>query len=547
MKKIILSAAALAAIGAGNLYAQDIYKVDLMSHSDLNGDARYVGMGGAMNALGANLTAMGSNPASAALYRRSDVGLTAGLVHTPFNGNMLVGPSKTRASFDQAGILYACNLDNYGGVKFINIGFNYHKSRNFKNYIGLDFVKLPLFVTNNGIIQGMSQSWEFADLAYDNKGNVLDLRPTENNNDYEYTTPSTVLAFDSKLIAPYDKDGNEIVDDNTEIAGYNPSYANNYDYHRAQWGAIEDYDFSLSLNINERVYLGAVFTVHNVDMHSSLLYTEELYQNGNVNDTGIYNMSSDEAITGVGYDAKFGFLIRPLEENPFRFGITVATPSAYDLKNHSYACMETPYIMEDGKNGYAEVDLVNEYRIRTPWKLGINAGTTIGKRFAIDAEYEWASSSTTAVRYSNEGKFYEHNLNYITDNDIQNELKSYYKSFHTLRIGAEAHVTDNFAVRAGYNLVTPALKKEAYLNPYLDGSSYYYATNTDYVNPRITNRITFGLGYQHKSFYIDAAYQHTMQKAEVSPFYLETHADLLPSQQVALHRNQLILSMGYRF
>ena len=39
-----------------SMSAQDIYKVEALSGSDLNGTARYVGMGGAMSALGADLS-----------------------------------------------------------------------------------------------------------------------------------------------------------------------------------------------------------------------------------------------------------------------------------------------------------------------------------------------------------------------------------------------------------------------------------------------------------------------------------------------------------
>ena len=45
-------------------FGQDIYKVADLSTVDLNGTARYVGMGGAMSALGGDLSTMSSNPAA---------------------------------------------------------------------------------------------------------------------------------------------------------------------------------------------------------------------------------------------------------------------------------------------------------------------------------------------------------------------------------------------------------------------------------------------------------------------------------------------------
>ena len=86
------------------LQAQDIYKVEQFSGEDLNGTARFVGMGGAMNALGADLSAIGTNPASIGLFRRNDVSLS-GSVTTQPNALSLNNVDKSRASFDQLGFV----------------------------------------------------------------------------------------------------------------------------------------------------------------------------------------------------------------------------------------------------------------------------------------------------------------------------------------------------------------------------------------------------------------------------------------------------------
>ena len=61
MKKVKLVAAALLLSSAAG--AQTIYEAAGLIDSDLNGTARYVGMGGAMNALGGDVSVMRSNPA----------------------------------------------------------------------------------------------------------------------------------------------------------------------------------------------------------------------------------------------------------------------------------------------------------------------------------------------------------------------------------------------------------------------------------------------------------------------------------------------------
>lgn len=548
MKKIFICASVLALCGIGQVSAQDIYKVEQLSTTDLDGDARFVSMGGAMGALGANISAMATNPASTGLYRRSDMALTAGFVTQPSDCTVKVGSGRTAASFDQAGFVYSCDLENASGVKFVSLGFNYHKSRNLKNYIGLNNVALPKTM-NNGVPMGLSQSWQFADLALDLKGNLLDLGY---DNDREQTTPTAIMAYDTYFIDAVDENGESVGDRNVKIKDYVPSYANRYDYHRAQWGGVQDYDFNLALNINERVYLGATLGVYNVDSHSALYYAEELYQNGNVNDTGEYSMYTEEALTGVGVDGKFGIIVRPIEESPFRVGASITTPTIFDIDSRSYAEMSSPYLDSKGNPSYSDVELTNSYRIRTPWKVDLSAATTIGNRFAIDAEYQFQNVRSAAVRYSDNHDYYWQGEDYSSDPYLQEEIDSYLKNVHTFRLGAEARLTDLISLRAGYNYVSSPFDKDAYLNLLVDGSSYYYATNTDYVNLGATNRITAGIGFSKRYFYFDIAYMHQMQGADVYAFHYNYDNRFgvkndLPAQHYMLHRNQMMFTMGLRF
>lgn len=60
--------------------AQETYQDTKLIGNDLNGTARYVGMGGAMEALGADISTISSNPAGLALFRKGQVTLSAGVV-----------------------------------------------------------------------------------------------------------------------------------------------------------------------------------------------------------------------------------------------------------------------------------------------------------------------------------------------------------------------------------------------------------------------------------------------------------------------------------
>ena len=80
--------------------AQETYENAKIAQEDLNGTARYVGMGGAMEALGADISTIGTNPAGIGLFRRSNVSVSFGLV-SQAGVNSVMGGNKTNASFDQ--------------------------------------------------------------------------------------------------------------------------------------------------------------------------------------------------------------------------------------------------------------------------------------------------------------------------------------------------------------------------------------------------------------------------------------------------------------
>ena len=179
--KSILMAGLMAAAAAAQ--AQDIYKVEAVAGSDLNGTARFVGMGGAMGALGADLSVIGTNPAGIGLYRSSDVALSASALVQP-GAESFHDVDKARPSFDQMGFVYAAKVRG-GALRFVNFGFNYHKSRNYKNYIG----------TGPVATGGLSQSMQMMDLAYTD--HWLDLYYDE---DGARTSPRTCLGYDTQML-----------------------------------------------------------------------------------------------------------------------------------------------------------------------------------------------------------------------------------------------------------------------------------------------------------------------------------------------------------
>lgn len=505
--------------------AQDIYKLETLTGTDLNGTARYVGMGGAMNALGAEISTMAGNPAAIGLYRKSDVALT-GSVSTQPNAREFYDINKVRPSFDQIGFVYASRMGNE--LKFVNFGFNYHKRRNLKNFIGVDHF-------NTG---GLSQSLQMLDLSY--YDGWLDLSKDEDRN---RTTPLTNLGYDTQMIAPlYDEDG--------KLTGYAPSPAQYYNYKRAQWGGIHQFDFNLSANWNDRIYAGFTLGIQSVNIHTGTYYNEMLTEEG-TNNLHPYYLSNEEELTGNGIDVKLGMIFRPIETSPFRIGIAVHTPTFYSLTNDAYLTLQSPYKHGESSTTNASVDVVgNEYNIRTPWKFNISMATTVANVLALDAEYEYCDYTFARVKYDNYNDYY-YSGSGKTDYALKEEAKRYMKPVSTFKVGAEARLTDNIYFRAGYNYVSAPMKKNAFLNLFTNSSSYFYSTNTDYVNLGEIQRATFGLGFKTKNFYADFAYQFQKQQGDLYTFHVPaenvTDVNRLDAAVVDLDRHNFMLTVGYKF
>ena len=532
MTKRNIALALMALALCGTAQAQDIYKVEALSGSDLSGTSRYVGMGGAMNALGADLSTMGSNPAAIGMYRRSDVAFTFGGTVQP-DARAMGDISKGRASFDQAGFVYSMN-GKTGGNSYINFGFNYQKRRNFKNFIGLDNVATP---------SGLSQSWQMQEMAYSG-GTALDL--SQGGSGTSYTTPLVVNGYDAQMIYK-DSEGN-----------WKPRNSHAYSYYKSTWGSVQQYDLNLSANFDNRVYFGVTMGIYNVDTHSSLDYGEQLTE-------GNYLMRYDERLTGTGFDAKFGLVFRPIEESPFRIGLAVSTPTFYSLTQSGFLTMDAPFEYTD-KNGakynttYAEYSMGDfDYRIRTPWRINISMATTVSNVFAIDAEYEVARYSGAQVRYSDGNGYTDywgdyHRASTTRDREMDKEIDAYLNTVQQFRIGAEARLAPGLFLRAGYNFVSSPFNKNAYLNLYTNSPSYLYSLNTDYVNLGCINRATVGLGYRHKHVYADLSYQFQRQWADVYAFRATASGEgtrneqnLLSAQSAKLDRHNVMLTLGYKF
>ena len=498
------------------LAAQDIFQLESFSKEDLNGTARYVGMGGAMNALGADLSVMSSNPAGIGLYRHSDVA-TSFSFSTQEDAQKFDGKDKTHMNFDQIGFVYTMPVGD-GCCRFVNFGFNYHKQKDFNQLI------------NAGLSSAnyASQTWEMADLA-DFWGG-----PSK-------ATPLTNMGNETYLIG-YD----------ATSAKYDWYDASSNTFHKASWGSNQAYDFNISTNLSDQFYLGLTFGVNNIDFNSYQEYGEQLIDANNTK-AGNYLLANNFDISGSAFNVKLGFIARPIKESPFRIGIAVSTPTYYNLKMSSYSSIVANYTA-DAKSPYDYNTKVNDfkYNIHTPWKFNLSLGHIIANCLAIGAEYEYADYSSAKLTYDDGYDYDWGTSNETDDNAINNEASHHLQGVSTFKLGAELMVDPMFSIRAGYNYVTSPFKNRAFANQTINSATIDYASTTDYLTVGGINRWTVGLGFNiDHHFYADAACQYQHQKGHFYPFNTqngdESVANEAPSAKINLSKTQIMFTLGYRF
>lgn len=549
MKKIITVIYTLSFV-IGAVSAQSVYDGVKIADKDLNGTARFVGMGGAMGALGGDITTMGTNPAGIGIYRSNDVmtsfSYSAYGMESKYEGQKST-IDKNRWSFDNIGVVFATKIGNQTPLRYVNFGFNYKRSKSFyKNMSMSGMMGVVENPSNPGSPYYVSQTNSMALQAtdaeryvWDNSRQHLDF----DNANRIFSDPDAgwlgALGYQGGL-TERDRIDNE-PDLYVPFLPVEPSSV----FNSREKGGIDQYDFNVSFNINDRVYLGLTIGAYDVDYDKYSGY-DESYKRGEG-----YSLESYNNISGSGFDVKMGLILRPFEYSPFRIGFTVHTPTFYKLTYSTSAIVTNDY--RDAKTDelkriivdtYDYVgDMKRDYRLVTPWKYNVSLGYTVGTSLALGAEYEYEDYSTMKFKYSsNDGG---------GDMEFENaEVKNCLKGEHTFRIGAEYKVIPEFAFRLGYNYSSAVFRDEAV--KYIPSNSLI--TDTDFSNKRSQSNYTLGIGYRGKMFYADLAYQLSTYKENFYPFYNEfelTQGEWTmvtpPATKVTNTRSQVLLTVGMRF
>jgi hypothetical protein len=492
MKKYIICIILFLPLFTVSQSAQDVLRY---SRYQAGGSARYMAVGGAFGALGADFTLASVNPAGLGFYKTSEAVFTPA-VHSQTTQSVYNGfrssDSRTNFYLGNLGVVISSNTSRnmqYSGWKNFQFAAGINRLNDFNNKILINGPnpENSLLHAYRDYAQGPPQiPYEDIEddpgLQYADDLNLawwtflLDINDTVN---YDYITPVPYAGvFQTKEIETY--------------------------------GSMNEFVLSGSANYSDRLYLGLTLSIPYLKYVEKAKYKEEDIAD-TIFDFKEFTRESYLETRGSGINLKFGLIFRATDW--LRLGAAVHTPTWFTrMEDTWWTSMESSF---DNGDEYYEVspEGIYEYSINTPFRAIGSMAFLFGERGLISVDYEYADYSTGKLK----GTLVNHD-------DANAAIQSSYGMAHHIRAGTEWR-HQNFSFRAGYRYA---------------GSPY----QSD-INDGSANSYSVGIGYRNLPVFFDLAYVHQRTKLD---YYLYLEPTVQANAAENLHlSNHFILSVGYRF
>lgn len=413
------------------------------SRTEWSGTARFIGAGGAFGAVGADFSALSTNPASIGLFKKTEISITPlhlTLSRSKSNYNGELTPTTTlKNSFSNLGIVFAWNGPTGSNWKKGQFAIGFNQIMDFSNKFAVE-----------GRNMGSSMGQAFAEGG---SGILYDDLPLE-----QY------FAYQSYIIDPVNNSAN-----NTEYVSPLVGKDLLQKTSVATSGRINELAFSFGGNYNDKVFLGATIGVPFLS-YTEVRNYEEYDDNNLVADFESFHINDRLMVSSTGVNLKLGILYQPVSF--LRFGAALHTPTLYSnvhdvLEREMVSSFDTTYTNE------------YNYQLITPMRVMANVAFLIMKRGFISADYEFTDYSTSEMgAWGSETYLFK---------DENKAIRDSYQGTHSIRLGGELYVSKNVLVRGGYSYTS---------SPYKNS-----------INDASIQTGSFGLGFRGTSFFVDVAYQ----------------------------------------
>lgn len=510
-KSILICAAALATTATAS--AQEIG--DLLRYSQYNysfSTARSAAMGGAFTSLGSDLSSMSINPAGLGMYRSSEVlvstHLSSATMKSTFAG---MKSDYTKTKFNLGSMGAALNLMNgNGALTSFTLGVGYNKLADFNT---------TSFVNGSGLGPNINPSM-LNYMAGTIQGQSPDLighetMPFQQLGIYQW---GGVLGYQTNMLNETAKGSNEY------IPAWGTGTRINNSLRNITRGSVGEFAISGGFNFNNIVYMGMTIGIQDLYYKNENIYNEasaDYLGEGSLNGF-VYSRLHTQSGTGVNF--KFGLIVRPISN--LRIGVAVHTPT--------FTSMEYKYIQNmvsifnapsDKSRNYDSSPIVFDYNMNTAPRFlaGISYAQPGIGLISIDYERVWYNGMR--IRQTGDWSYEE---------DMKNDVKSFYRPANNVRVGLELTPLPNLFVRGGFAYYDDCVRQSnETLDNALEINSY--------------NNYSAGLGYRFSSnISLDLSYVYSDYKYANSELYSGS-ANLGGLITTAQKRHTFLLALGFRF
>ena len=442
-------------------YSQDVQR---FAERGTIGSARYVGMGGAMTAIGGDPSAAMVNPAGLGLYRRSEISVS---IDETIDNTQQVGSNdtyqRTRFAAPQISAIWAWgNSQKQRGLVYNNFMFSLNRLANFNRDIvvkgaGMGMVPTICNITNDegGVSEEflVNKPWDNVEIGW-----------------------LSILGYEAYLIDPIEnnkwKPAVDFTDGSLSIS---------------ETGTSDQYTLSWAGNISNQWYIGIGLNIPTINYTKHTSLREENKQN-----SSSAELKSMFHVSGVGVSGSFGLIYRPIQA--LRIGASLQTPTILSLSRQSTGDMYSTiagqkYEVLTPESGVMDID------IASPLRTSVSVAGQMGKIGLIAVQYDYAHS---------------------------NEMED----IHTLRIGAEAQVTRGLFLNAGYVYESSFMKEDPKwllgYNEIRTDMDYRYTAATQYASAGIGYRsdvVVAQLAYQYGW---QTIHQYASEE-QALPCYVDSH------------------------
>ena len=470
--------------------------VDALRYSKITfgGTARYMGMCGAFGALGADFSALSTNPAGIGLYKKSEYTITPsiyiGRTSSTYNGQT-GEDNKINFNLGNAGIILTQDISQSkkaGSWKNVQFGFGLNRNNNFNNRI---------------YIEGVNSKNSLVD-TYAEYANGIYYRDIEEDkyNDYTYDLN---LAWWTYLI--------DTIGSSTTYKSAAPPGDILQRKSIENWGSMNEMVLSFGANYNDILYIGATFGFPTIRYFQRSTYRETALTNATLPNDKFreFTLWDDLETRGTGFNFKFGVIVRAADW--VRIGAAIHTPTYYKNLTDEW----NTSIKSEFDDGFTEVRSspygTFDYDLTTPMRAIGSIAFIIGQYGLISADYEYVNYSDARLR----SKSYS----FFNEND---DINRKYTSTGNIRVGTEWRC-DRLRFRGGYAF---------YGSPFKSG-----------INDGTQNSYSLGLGFREKYYFIDFAWVLTKSSED---YYLYGTSDIVVNPvKNDFTNNNFLLTFGLRF